>query len=240
MYINFWYPMIRSEDLGPDKPERAKVLGLNFAVFRDSKGRAHVLSDTCVHRGGSLGGAWELGKNPRIVGRLRGLPLPRLGVRRRGRLQERPFHRLRHEAAAPREGGCLPHRREVRRRLRLPGRPARERAPAPARDRGIQRPGLARQFRAGAGGGLLLRAVHRERPGSGAQRVRAPDPRLQGHQPRDLQGPGLRGGELPAELGHVVPAPVQRARPGGQDLEGRPHQAPANSTPAAAPTGRTR
>ena len=68
MYINFWYPMIRSEDLGPDKPERAKVLGLNFAIFRDSKGQAHVLSDTCVHRGGSLGGAWELGKNPRIQG----------------------------------------------------------------------------------------------------------------------------------------------------------------------------
>ena len=68
MYINFWYPMIRSEDLGPDKPERAKVLGLNFAIFRDSKGKAHVLSDTCTHRGGSLGGAWELGKNPRIQG----------------------------------------------------------------------------------------------------------------------------------------------------------------------------
>ena len=68
MYINFWYPMIRSEDLGPDKPERAKVLGLNFAIFRDSKGKAHVLSDTCVHRGGSLAGAWELGKNPRIQG----------------------------------------------------------------------------------------------------------------------------------------------------------------------------
>ena len=67
MYINFWYPMIRSEDLGPDKPERAKVLGLNFVIFRDSRGRARVLSDTCVHRGGSLGGAWELGKNARIV-----------------------------------------------------------------------------------------------------------------------------------------------------------------------------
>ncbi|HRX91129.1 MAG TPA: aromatic ring-hydroxylating dioxygenase subunit alpha, partial [Steroidobacteraceae bacterium] len=67
MYINFWYPMIRSEDLGPDKPERTKVLGLNFVIYRDSKGRAHVLSDTCVHRGGSLGGAWELGKTSRIV-----------------------------------------------------------------------------------------------------------------------------------------------------------------------------
>lgn len=67
MYINFWYPIIRSEDLGPDKPERAKVLGVNFVAFRDQEGRARVLSDTCVHRGGSLGGAWELGQNPRIV-----------------------------------------------------------------------------------------------------------------------------------------------------------------------------
>ena len=67
MYINFWYPMIRAEDLGPDKPERAKVLGLNFVIYRDSRGIAHTLSDTCVHRGGSLGGAWQLGNQPRIV-----------------------------------------------------------------------------------------------------------------------------------------------------------------------------
>jgi phenylpropionate dioxygenase-like ring-hydroxylating dioxygenase large terminal subunit len=67
MYINFWYPIIRSEDLGPDKPEKAKVLGVNLVAFRDSRGNARVLSDTCVHRGGSLGGPWELGKNPRIV-----------------------------------------------------------------------------------------------------------------------------------------------------------------------------
>ncbi|MBL8226264.1 MAG: aromatic ring-hydroxylating dioxygenase subunit alpha [Chromatiales bacterium] len=67
MYINFWYPIIRSEDLGPDKPEKIKVLGVNLVAFRDSKGNARVLSDTCVHRGGSLGGPWELGKNPRIV-----------------------------------------------------------------------------------------------------------------------------------------------------------------------------
>ncbi|MCC5794140.1 MAG: aromatic ring-hydroxylating dioxygenase subunit alpha [Chromatiales bacterium] len=67
MYINFWYPIIRSEDLGPDKPERAKVLGVNLVAFRDQEGNARVLSDTCVHRGGSLGGAWELGSNPRIV-----------------------------------------------------------------------------------------------------------------------------------------------------------------------------
>ncbi|MCC7257611.1 MAG: aromatic ring-hydroxylating dioxygenase subunit alpha, partial [Gammaproteobacteria bacterium] len=44
MYINFWYPMVRSEDLGPDKPEKVKCLGLNFAVFRDQDGVAHTLS----------------------------------------------------------------------------------------------------------------------------------------------------------------------------------------------------
>ncbi len=68
MYINFWYPMIRSEDLGPDKPQRVQVLGLHFAIYRNSQGQARVLSDTCVHRGGSLGGAWQLGNTPRIRG----------------------------------------------------------------------------------------------------------------------------------------------------------------------------
>ncbi|MEZ5458943.1 MAG: aromatic ring-hydroxylating dioxygenase subunit alpha [Steroidobacteraceae bacterium] len=67
MYINFWYPMIRSEDLSPGKPEKVKVLGLNFAVFRNAAGEPVVLSDTCVHRGGSLSGPWELGAQPRIV-----------------------------------------------------------------------------------------------------------------------------------------------------------------------------
>ncbi len=68
MYINFWYPIIRSEDLGPDKPEKVMVLGSNLVVFRDEDGEARVLSDTCVHRGGSLGGAWSGPENmPRIV-----------------------------------------------------------------------------------------------------------------------------------------------------------------------------
>ncbi|MCK6370452.1 MAG: aromatic ring-hydroxylating dioxygenase subunit alpha [Gammaproteobacteria bacterium] len=67
MYINFWYPMIRSEDLGPDRPERATCLGVDFVVFRDEDGSARVLSDTCVHRGGSLSGPWELRGRPRII-----------------------------------------------------------------------------------------------------------------------------------------------------------------------------
>jgi len=67
MYINFWYPILRSEDLGYDKPEKAKVLGVNLVVFRDKDGNARVLSDTCTHRGGSLGGAWSQGDTPRII-----------------------------------------------------------------------------------------------------------------------------------------------------------------------------
>jgi len=71
MYINFWYPIIRGEDLGYNKPEKVKVLGVNFVAFRDEEGTARVLSDTCVHRGGSLGGAWSAGDAPRIFeGRL--------------------------------------------------------------------------------------------------------------------------------------------------------------------------
>jgi len=68
MYINFWYPIIRSEDLGPDKPEKVMVLGCNLAVFRDQEGKARVISDTCTHRGGSLAGPWSnLESTPRIV-----------------------------------------------------------------------------------------------------------------------------------------------------------------------------
>lgn len=67
MYINFWYPIIRSEDLAGDAPERVKVLGCNLVVFRDQQGKARVLSDTCTHRGASLGGAWSNVGKPRIV-----------------------------------------------------------------------------------------------------------------------------------------------------------------------------
>lgn len=67
MYINFWYPIVRSEDLGPGKPEKVKVLGCNLVAFRDDEGNAHVLSDTCTHRGASLGGGWSLAGKPRIV-----------------------------------------------------------------------------------------------------------------------------------------------------------------------------
>lgn len=53
MYINFWYPVCATEEL-TDAPVRAQILGLPFVAFRDASGRAQVLADTCVHRGGAL------------------------------------------------------------------------------------------------------------------------------------------------------------------------------------------
>ena len=54
MYINFWDPICTSTELTATAPVRATVLTLPFVAFRDGEGRAHVLSDTCVHRGGAL------------------------------------------------------------------------------------------------------------------------------------------------------------------------------------------
>ncbi|MBK7250356.1 MAG: hypothetical protein IPI06_05620 [Gammaproteobacteria bacterium] len=44
MFINFWYPVIRSGDLGAQR-RRVPVLAHEFVVFRDATGRPAVLSD---------------------------------------------------------------------------------------------------------------------------------------------------------------------------------------------------
>lgn len=53
MFINFWYPAAESAKL-TDTPVHVQMLGQEFVLFRDSAGTAHCLSNTCVHRGGSL------------------------------------------------------------------------------------------------------------------------------------------------------------------------------------------
>jgi phenylpropionate dioxygenase-like ring-hydroxylating dioxygenase large terminal subunit len=60
MFINFWYVAALSSDLG-DKPFRRRMLGQDFVLFRDSKGVARCLANTCSHRGGSLGHGRILG-----------------------------------------------------------------------------------------------------------------------------------------------------------------------------------
>ena len=53
MYINFWYPAILGKEL-TDEPVKVQMLGQNFVLFRNASGDAKCLSNTCIHRGGSL------------------------------------------------------------------------------------------------------------------------------------------------------------------------------------------
>ncbi|MDP6437959.1 MAG: aromatic ring-hydroxylating dioxygenase subunit alpha [Gammaproteobacteria bacterium] len=55
MFINFWYPAEQSKNIGSE-PVKRRMLGQDFVLWRDSKGQAHCLSNTCTHRGGSLSG----------------------------------------------------------------------------------------------------------------------------------------------------------------------------------------
>jgi phenylpropionate dioxygenase-like ring-hydroxylating dioxygenase large terminal subunit len=54
MYINFWYPVCVAADLKEGAPLGAQMFGLPLVAFRDTDGQAHVLAETCAHRGGSL------------------------------------------------------------------------------------------------------------------------------------------------------------------------------------------
>ncbi len=53
MYINFWYVADLSENV-KEEPVHVRMLTQDFVLFRDSSGKAHCLSNVCVHRGGSL------------------------------------------------------------------------------------------------------------------------------------------------------------------------------------------
>ena len=54
MYINFWYPIALSGEITNEEPLAVQIMSLNFVAFRDTEGSAHVLSNTCIHRGGAL------------------------------------------------------------------------------------------------------------------------------------------------------------------------------------------
>jgi phenylpropionate dioxygenase-like ring-hydroxylating dioxygenase large terminal subunit len=64
MFINFWYAAEWSTALGA-KPVKVRMLGQNFVLFRDGTGRAHCLSNVCLHRCGSLADGWV--SNGRVV-----------------------------------------------------------------------------------------------------------------------------------------------------------------------------
>lgn len=55
MLKNLWYVVEQSDRVGT-APVRSRLLGQDLVVFRDGGGTARVLSDICIHRGGSLAG----------------------------------------------------------------------------------------------------------------------------------------------------------------------------------------
>ena len=52
----YWLPVCMAEEVAePDgAPVRARLLGVDLVVFRDSQGRVGVLDEHCPHRGASL------------------------------------------------------------------------------------------------------------------------------------------------------------------------------------------
>ena len=55
MYINFWYPIALTDEVTNESPLKVQIMGMNFVAFRDTDANAHVISNTCIHRGGALG-----------------------------------------------------------------------------------------------------------------------------------------------------------------------------------------
>lgn len=53
MLMNTWYVAGFSDDV-TDQPVHTKMLGQDFALFRDESGQVHCVSDICIHRGASL------------------------------------------------------------------------------------------------------------------------------------------------------------------------------------------
>jgi phenylpropionate dioxygenase-like ring-hydroxylating dioxygenase large terminal subunit len=60
MLKNFWYAIEFSHAVQKE-PKLLKVLGQDLVVFRGEDRAARVLSNLCIHRGGSLAGGWVEG-----------------------------------------------------------------------------------------------------------------------------------------------------------------------------------
>ena len=62
MLTNLWYVVLPSSQL-TDGLKPVRLLGQPFVAFRDDLGVAHLLSDVCVHRGGSLSAGIKVGNS---------------------------------------------------------------------------------------------------------------------------------------------------------------------------------
>ncbi|WP_286979122.1 aromatic ring-hydroxylating dioxygenase subunit alpha [Pseudomonas sp.] len=60
MLKNLWYVVLPASQLTAELAA-VQLLGQRFVAFRDSAGRAQLLSDICVHRGGSLSAGRKVG-----------------------------------------------------------------------------------------------------------------------------------------------------------------------------------
>lgn len=60
MLKNFWYAVAFSTEVN-NKPIRVTALGQELMLYRTSSGKAVVMSDLCVHRGGALSDGWTKG-----------------------------------------------------------------------------------------------------------------------------------------------------------------------------------
>jgi phenylpropionate dioxygenase-like ring-hydroxylating dioxygenase large terminal subunit len=47
---NYWYPVLQSEELPPEKPVGFRALGENLVAWRDTQGKPNVVIDRCSHR----------------------------------------------------------------------------------------------------------------------------------------------------------------------------------------------
>ncbi len=65
MLINNWYVAAWSHEVSTGKPLGVRMLGCDFALFRDAEGKVVCLSDVCCHRGASLAGGQV--KNARVI-----------------------------------------------------------------------------------------------------------------------------------------------------------------------------
>lgn len=104
MLINNWYVAAESVDVVAGAPVKVRMLGFDFALFRDSAGKVACVSDVCVHRGASLSAGrcagdhiacpfhgWEFGADGQCV------KIPALGdmkVPRRARIDSYPTQEI--------------------------------------------------------------------------------------------------------------------------------------------------
>ncbi len=51
---NYWYPILRSQDLGNEAPLGITRIGEKLVLWRDTKGEVHAFADRCAHRGAPL------------------------------------------------------------------------------------------------------------------------------------------------------------------------------------------